>query len=943
NPVQKESTEKGLLKRKNLVVAAPTASGKTLIGELAMLNTFYKNLGKTIYMVPLVALANEKFQNFKEKYERLGIKIAMSVGDFDSSDPFLAGYDLIIVSNEKMDSLIRHGADWIKDIGLVIVDEIHMLTDASRGPTLEITLTRLKQIIPKTQYLALSATIKNVDELSKWLDAEVVRSDWRPVKLYLGTCYPWKIDFIEKESCELNPELPVEASVSENTLNLKKQALFFVATRRSAEGLAEKLSKLIGQKLTRTEKSDLKRLADEVENILDVPTKQCKRIAKCIRGGVAFHHAGLLYKQRSLIEENFRKGLIKVIAATPTLCIPSNTLIQLSDGEIKKVSEIKIGEKIFSLNFNKFQFSNKKVIDKNSRELFKGEKLFSILTSSGQRIIVTPNHPFLIIKNGELKWLEANFLRKGDFIAYCRNISAGRDFEFNILNILPENCSPRVTNPTFHTDVIPFSGVFLEKIKKEANISSWKFRKLTGLDLHAYKRGRNLLRENATKIGNLFNPISPTAKLLLKLSSSPIKWEKIKSIRRIKRRTKVFDLTIKDSDNFIANGFIIHNSYGVNLPSFRVIMRDLKRYQPGVGAVFVPILEVQQMLGRSGRPTYDSFGEGIILAKDEDEAKEVVEHYIYGEPEEISSKLAVEPILRMHILALIASEFCKSKKSLLDFFSKTFYALQYGNIFEIEEKLVEILNLLKNWKFIEGKKDKLVATRIGKRISQLYIDPLTAHQFVDSLKVAMKKEVEPLSFLHVISTVPELRPLLSVRVGEASEIEEIIARKEEVFLQKVPEIEDWEFEEFMRAVKTALMFEAWINEATEDEILTKFRVTPGELRGRLHIADWLVYSLQELALLLGYKELLKTIRKLRVRLQYGIKEELIPLVRLRDVGRIRARRLFTANLRNLKDLRKISLESLSRLVGPKVASSIKDQLAGKKAEKPKEIRQKKLI
>ncbi|MFH7882579.1 MAG: restriction endonuclease subunit R, partial [Candidatus Aenigmatarchaeota archaeon] len=374
-------------------------------------------------------------------------------------------------------------------------------------------------------------------------------------------------------------------------------------------------------------------------------------------------------------------------------------------------------------------------------------------------------------------------------------------------------------------------------------------------------------------------------------------------------------------------------------PSWRVIMRDLKRYQPGIGAVFVSVLDVQQMLGRAGRPQYDDFGEGIILSKSEEEAEEIIEYYIYGESEEIQSKLAAEPALRMHILALIANEFCKTEKSLLEFFSKTFFAYQYGNISLLEEKILEVLEMLEKWRFVEKKKDKLHATRIGRRVSELYIDPLTAHHFIQCLGRAKKKEIQPFSFLQVICNTIEMRPLLSIRTGEFSELNEKIAERENLLLQKVPEEWDLEFDDFLKSVKTALMFESWINEASEDDILTKFRVVPGEFYSRKHVADWLIYSLQELALLLGYKELLKEIRKLRIRLEYGVKEELLPLVRLRNIGRRRARILYSSNLRSLNDLRRIPYESLSRIVGPKIAKSIKDQLERKGEVEHKEISQ----
>jgi helicase len=365
-------------------------------------------------------------------------------------------------------------------------------------------------------------------------------------------------------------------------------------------------------------------------------------------------------------------------------------------------------------------------------------------------------------------------------------------------------------------------------------------------------------------------------------------------------------------------------------------MRDLRRYHAGIGSVFVPVLDVQQMLGRAGRPQYDSYGEGIILARSEEEAEEIIDHYFCGVLEEINSKLAVEPILRMYVLALIAAEFCKSEKSLIGFFSKTFYAFQYRDISAIKEKILDILENLKEWKFIEREKNKLVATRIGKRVSELYIDPLTAHHFIECLAEAKRKEIQPFSFLQAICNTIEMQPLLGLRTGEFSELNEIIAKREDQFLQKIPEEWDLEFDEFLRSVKTALMFEAWINEATEDEILTKFKVAPGEFYNRREIADWLVYSLHELALLLGYKELLKHIRKLRVRLEYGVKEELIPLVRIRGIGRVRARKLFSSGLTSIQKLRETPLESLSRIIGPKIAILIKQQLENTKKKEGKQ-------
>lgn len=688
-PPQEEAIKCGLFEGKNIVLSVPTAAGKTLTATLAAINKLSKPPVKVVYVVPLVALANEKY-NYYKKLLSDKWKVAISVGDFDSGDSWLAKYDFIVCTTEKLDSLIRHGAEWVNEIGLVIVDEVHLLNDVSRGPTLEVLITRLKEIVPHAQILALSATINNSDELADWLGAELVVSDFRPVKLYEGVSFGDKIHFLDKEDYVISGT-EQENSILENTLKLKKQALFFVSSRRNAEGLAEKLMKTTRQKLTKIEREELAKLSQNTLNVLEMPTRQCKKLANCIKYGSAFHHAGLVRRQKQFIEEGFRKGLIKSISATPTLAM------------------------------------------------------------------------------------------------------------------------------------------------------------------------------------------------------------------------------------------------GINLPAFRVVIRDSKRYYRGIGASYIPVLEYKQFIGRAGRPQYDKFGESILVAKTEYNASELVDRFIMGEPEKIKSKLAVEPVLRMHTLALVSSGFAKTERALLGFFSKTFYAYQYGEISIIESKLLEILEQLKNWRFISEKHEKLQPTRIGRRVTELYLDPLTAHDFIKSLKPhkSGKKKIYPFGITQLISNTIEMSPLLSIRSGDFSELDDLIAEREHMFLQHIPQQWDIEFDRFLQSVKTAMLFKAWINEKTEDQILSRFRVPPGELRGRLQIADWLIYSLQELALLLGLKKILKDIRKARARLKYGVRKDLIPLVRLKSIGRIRARKLYNAGLKGIADLRKIPLQSLSRMIGPNIAYAIKEQLGEK--------------
>lgn len=193
-PAQEKAVKKGLLKGKSLLVCTPTASGKTLIAEIAAMNNIIKGEGKAIYIVPLKALANEKYKEFKRKYSHL-TKVALSIGDIDSSDPYLIDYDFIITTSEKLDSLTRHHTPWLKYVKTVIIDEIHLMNDPSRGPTLEILITILKQLLKNLQLIGLSATIGNPKELAKWLKAELVQDKWRPVKLKQGVYYKGEIEF----------------------------------------------------------------------------------------------------------------------------------------------------------------------------------------------------------------------------------------------------------------------------------------------------------------------------------------------------------------------------------------------------------------------------------------------------------------------------------------------------------------------------------------------------------------------------------------------------------------------------------------------------------------------------------------------------------------------------------------------------------------------------
>jgi helicase len=184
-PSQTKAIAAGLFKGNSLLVCTPTASGKTLVGELALLKALHEHEHPiTVYVVPLRALAAEKYSSFSKKFSNY--RVTLTSGDMDSDDPYLADYSIIITTSEKLDSLLRHQAQWINRIRCVVVDEIHLLNDASRGPTLEVLLTMLRRVCSPLQLVGLSATIGNASELAAWLEAELVEDSWRPIPLKEG-------------------------------------------------------------------------------------------------------------------------------------------------------------------------------------------------------------------------------------------------------------------------------------------------------------------------------------------------------------------------------------------------------------------------------------------------------------------------------------------------------------------------------------------------------------------------------------------------------------------------------------------------------------------------------------------------------------------------------------------------------------------------------------
>ncbi len=694
-PPQKDAILSGVLDGKNLVLASPTASGKTLVAELCALKHVLEKDGKVLYLSPLRALAREKFDEFN-KYTNIRkengrrIRIGVSTGDYDSSDPLMGRYDIIVTTNEKADSLLRHRAKWVNDISLVVADEVHLLNDADRGPTLEVVLARLMQVSPDIQLLVLSATIKNVEEVAEWLKAFSVTTEWRPVTLREGVILHDEVLFKDGGA------LKIENNLKNSVLNLAvytvrsgNQALAFAGTRRNSISLAKKISTKIKPLLSKPMKRSLKQLSEKILATGE-RTRLGEQLAEIVSGGAAFHHAGLSGNHRKIIEDSFRQGQIKVLAATPTL------------------------------------------------------------------------------------------------------------------------------------------------------------------------------------------------------------------------------------------------AFGMNLPARTVMISEYRRYESGYGYYPIPVLEYKQMAGRAGRPKYDKFGDSILIAKTEDERDYLMENYILAETERIWSKLAVEKILRSHVLATVASDFAHTEQGIYEFFGKTFYAFQYDPR-AIKGVIQKSLGFLFTEKMIEVVGAKIFATKFGRRVSELYIDPFTGVTIRDGL-TNRAKNLTDFSFLHLISRTPDMYPKLRPYTNEMDSLQFFIEDHKDEFMFDLPDpwIDRIDFENFLGEVKLSWVLKSWMDETSEDEMIERFKVQPGDLYRLISTAKWLIHASNELASLFKHKDLVPRLAKLTVRIEKGVKPELLPLTALDGIGRVRARVLFNSGFRTIEDIKRAPLPRITGLplIGLRLAQKIKEQVGG---------------
>jgi len=684
-PPQVDAVRSGVLDGENLVLAVPTASGKTLVSELGILRSVLGG-GRALYIVPLKALAYEKYELFRE-YEDFGVDVGVATGDYDRSADYLSDRDIVVTTSEKADSMLRLGTDWIGDVDVVVCDEVHLVDSDRRGPTLEVTLAKLLMMNPDAQTIALSATIRNAREIAGWLDAGLVKSDWRPIELREGVAFDGVIDFPfdgEKEVC--SDEDDVATSLVRDAVVEGGQALVFTSSRRNSRGAAGRVSGSLDDLISPAEEDRLRSLSEEIMGVESV-TDEEERLARYVRRGVAFHHAGLRNEHLRALESSFSSGDLKVICSTPTL------------------------------------------------------------------------------------------------------------------------------------------------------------------------------------------------------------------------------------------------AWGVNLPARRVVVRDYKRYDPNFGMKPIPVLDVKQMFGRAGRPGLDPYGEAVLIADNGVEKDSLIDRYVVGESENITSKLASEPALRSHILSTVASGFAGCYSELMDFVGRTFFSVQNRSS-DIEVLVKRVLGFLESENFIEvgdfgfSRKGsmELTATALGRRVSELYIDPLSASRILDRLSEGgMESDVE---FLHIVCETPDMDTLY-MRKDDYAGIESFL--KEHQGLRERGDMDDF----FLSEVKTALLLRDWVNEVDDDVICDRYGVSSGDIRRKAGTAEWLLHSAAELSKM-SLSIYIDRLRDLQRRMKYGVKRELTDLVSIPGVGRFRARKLHENGFRSKSDLhelidREAGVKDIPG-VGPKTLEKIRREL-----------------
>ncbi|WP_049983842.1 ATP-dependent DNA helicase [Halorubrum sp. BV1] len=733
-PPQRASVEAGVVDGESLVAAVPTASGKTLIAELAMLSAVERG-GKALYIVPLRALASEKKAEF-ERWDDHGITVGVSTGNYESDGEWLATRDIIVATSEKVDSLIRNGAPWIDDLTCVVSDEVHLVDDSHRGPTLEVTLAKLRKVNPDLQTVALSATVGNADVIAEWLDAELVESDWRPIDLRIGVHYGNAIDFDDGSK----REVPVDrgedqtARLVADALDTEEDgqggsSLVFVNSRRNAESSARRLADVTASRLTDGERGRLRDLAEEIRGVSDTDT--ASDLADAVEQGSAFHHAGLASEHRSLVEDAFRDRLIKCISATPTLAAGVNTPAR----------------RVIVRDWRRYdgEFGGMKPLDVLEIHQMCGRAGRPGLDPYGEAVLLASDADTKDELFERYVWADPEPVR-----------------------------SKLAAEPALRTHVLATVA---------SGFASTRDGLLAFLD--------NTLYATQTDDDGRLAAVTDT----------------------------VLDyLAVNDFlDRGRGDGTESLTATGIGHTVSRLYLDPMSAAEMIDGLRAAGEANGDGDTGEFVRDAGDDRGFGTYGRADE------------GEP----------------------SEDAPSEDAPVD-----------------------------------GRTDE------------------PGDDETDDV-AGPPPNVTPLGLYHLVSRTPDMYELY-LKSGDREEYTEMCYERESEFLGDVPsEYEDVRFEDWLASLKTARLLEDWATEVDEDRIAERYGVGPGDIRGKVETAEWLLRAAETLAGDIADVDgdVVVAVREARKRIEYGVREELLDLAGVRNVGRKRARRLYEAGVESRADLR----------------------------------------
>ena len=778
-PPQAAAVEAGVTRGESLVASVPTASGKTLIAELAMLSSVARGVseprsdgsdeapagssgGTALYIVPLRALASEKATEF-ERWEELGFEVGVSTGNYDADGEWLASRDIVVATSEKVDSLIRNGAAWIDDLSCVVADEVHLVDDAGRGPTLEVTLGKLRTLNPGLQVVALSATVDNADVIAAWLDAELVDSEWRPIDLRTGVHYGNAVTFGDGsqrevpvdsggrataalvddalagdgESPAASPDSPNGASGTDP--DDQGSSLVFVNSRRNAEAAAKRLREVTATHLTDDERDRLAGLAADIRDVSDAETSDT--LAECVADGAAFHHAGLAPEHRSIVEDAFRDRLVKCISATPTLAAGVNTP----------------SRRVIVRDWRRYdgEFGGMKPLDVLEVHQMMGRAGRPGLDPYGEAVLLAKNAE----KRDELferyVWADPEPVR-----------------------------SKLAAEPALRTHVLATVASGFAHTREEL---------LDFLD-------RTLYATQTDESGRL---AAVTDDVLAYL----------------------------DRNGFLErdDGTLSATSVGHTVSRLYLDPMTAAEIIDGLEWADANRPEAVRSLGGAA----DESGGGSPGSASDTEAANGDEAAGFRPASELASGA-------------------------------------------------------------DGASDSAHnGTSTGS----------DAEQPAASTTGSVDDPTYPtaLGLFHLACRTPDMYELY-LKSGDRERFTEVCYERESELLGRTPsEYEDVRFEEWLSALKTAKLLEDWTDEVDEDRITERYGVGPGDIRGKVDTAEWLLGAAEQLAGELSLPAV--PVREAKKRVEYGVREELLELAGVRGVGRKRARRLYEAGIETRADLR----------------------------------------